>query len=39
MNFNKHIKLLTNKLSIKEKENDEREELEIKYEDNMNMKQ
>ena len=39
MNFNKHIKLLTNKLSIKEKEKDEREELEIKYEDNMNMKQ
>ena len=39
MDFNKYIKLLTNKLSIKEKENDEREELEIKYEDNMNMKQ
>ena len=41
MNFNKHIKLLTNKLSIKELENDEIEEkeLEIKYEDNMNVKQ
>ena len=41
MNFNKHIKLLTNELSIKELENDEIEEkeLEIKYEDNMNMKQ
>jgi hypothetical protein len=41
MNFNKHIKLLTNELSIKELENDEIEEkeLEIKYEDNMNVKQ
>ena len=39
MNFNKHIKLLTNELSIKELENDEKEELEIKYEDNMNVKQ
>ena len=39
MNFNKHIKLLTSELSIKELENDEKEELEIKYEDNMNVKQ
>ena len=41
MNFNKHIKLLTNELSIKELENDEIEEkeLENKYEDNMNVKQ
>ena len=39
MNFNKHIKLLTSELSIKEMENDEKEELEIKYEDNMNVKQ
>ena len=41
MNFNKHIKLLTNEISIKELENDEIEEkeLEIKYEDNMNVKQ
>ena len=42
MNFNKHIKLLTSELSIKEMENEdkaEEKELEIKYEDHMNVKQ
>ena len=41
MNFNKHIKLLTSELSIKEMENEdkaEEKELEIKYEDHMNVK-
>ena len=41
MNFNKHIKLLTSELSIKEMENDEKEEkeMDVKYEDNMYVKQ
>ena len=41
MNFNKHIKLLTSELSIKEMENEdkaEEKELEIKYEYHINIK-
>ena len=41
MNFNKYIKLLTSEISLKEmeNENEEKDLLDIKYEDNMNVEQ